>query len=328
MLKIMKYALITDSTVEELYGKALYSYLRELGYDVQIFSFPAGEGSKTRTTKEKLEDQLLLAGYGRETTIIALGGGVVTDLAGFLASTFCRGVPLVLIPTTLLGMVDAAIGGKTGVNTEQGKNMIGSFYFPETLVIDAFFLKTLPEKEMFNGTVEMLKAGLIADAEFFENFSNIPMGEAIHRSIEIKRRIVAQDPQETGLRRILNLGHTIGHAIETLSHYEISHGEAVAAGIVLEAQIGYELGILKASAFEKISRNFPQVPFNFDPEKLLSILCRDKKALGRRPRFVFLKDIGVPLNYDGNYCQEVAPELITQVLHDRASVSVRNLINA
>jgi 3-dehydroquinate synthase len=318
MLKIMKYALITDSTVEELYGKALYSYLMELRYDVQIFSFPAGEGSKTRKTKEKLEDQLLSAGYGRDTTIIALGGGVVTDLAGFLASTFCRGVPLILIPTTLLGMVDAAIGGKTGVNTEHGKNMIGSFYFPEMLVIDPVFLKTLPEKEMFNGTIEMLKAGLIADAEFFEKFSNIPIGEAIHRSIEIKRRIVAQDLQETGLRRILNLGHTIGHAIETLSHYEISHGEAVAAGIVLEAQIGYELGILKASAFEKISRRFPPVSFNFDPEKLLSILCTDKKASRRRPRFVFLKDIGVPLDYDGDYCQEVAPELITQVLHDRA----------
>lgn len=314
----MKYALITDHIVEEIYGKSLLHHLKLQGYDIQIFSFPAGESSKTRATKEQLEDSLLSQGYGRDTTLLALGGGVVTDLGGFLASTFCRGVDLILIPTTLLAMVDAAIGGKTGANTELGKNMIGTFYFPRSLIIHPGFLKTLPEEEWFNGKVEMLKAGLIADREFFQEFEKIPLEKAITRAIEIKRRIIAQDPQEKGLRRILNCGHTIGHALETLSQYTISHGRAVATGIVLESRMAYEMGLLQKESLEQIEERFPPVSIPFSPEEILEVLRTDKKASKGYPRFVLLQDIGTPLAFDGEYCMEVPLEILTKVLHDAA----------
>ena len=309
----MRYALITDDHVEKLYGRALTDHLDSLGFDIELFSFPAGEASKTRATKEKLEDALLSEGFGRDTTLIALGGGVVTDLVGFLASTYCRGVELILIPTTLLAMVDAAIGGKTGVNTDRGKNMIGSLYLPQKLWICPEFLKTLPEKEWLNGGVEMLKAGLIADADFFDHFSEIPLEEAIRRAIEIKRRILAQDLHEKGVRRTLNLGHTIGHALETLSHYQISHGEAVAAGIVLEAELSYEMGILNKEALTLIQKRFPPISLSYDFEELFEVLQRDKKAENGCPRFALLQDIGVPFAADGTYCTEVPKPLLKKV---------------
>ena len=320
----MKYALITDTHVEKLYGQALCSFLASEGNDIQLFSFPAGESSKTRATKEKLEDALLLEGFGRDTTIVALGGGVVTDLGGFLASTFCRGVKLILIPTTLLGMVDAAIGGKTGVNTELGKNLIGSFYPPHELYIFPEFLKTLPENEWFNGAVEMLKAGLIADADFFHVFSKIPIAQAIERAIEIKRRIVAKDPYETGLRQLLNVGHTIGHALETLSNYQISHGKAVAAGIVLEAEISFEMGILKKEAFDQIKERFPPVTFSFDLEAIWDVIQRDKKAVDGSPRLALLKDIGVPYVSEGAYSVEVPCQIIKKVLAETSFFQTLN----
>jgi 3-dehydroquinate synthase len=317
----MRYALITDEQVEKIYGQSLCTHLYSLGLDIQLFSFPAGESSKTRATKEKLEDALLSEDFGRDTRIIALGGGVVTDLAGFLASTFCRGVELILIPTTLLAMVDAAIGGKTGVNTDLGKNMVGSFYAPQKLFVYPEFLKTLPEQEWFNGGVEMLKAGLIADAEFFYDFSKIPIALAIERAIEIKRRIIAQDPHEKGLRRVLNLGHTIGHALETLSDYQISHGQAVAAGIILEAEISYRMGILKKEALAQIKERFPPVTVSFDFQAIFDIIRRDKKSAESCPRFVLLQDIGVPHSFEGSYCTEVPYKILKEVLYDAALCS-------
>ncbi len=296
----MKYAIITDTHVEKLYGHHL---------KVPIFSFPAGEASKTRKTKEELENRLLENGFSRETTLIALGGGVVTDLVGFLASTFCRGVDLILIPTTLLAMVDAAIGGKTAVNTEYGKNLIGTFYPPKSVLLNFKFLETLPEKEWFNGHVEMLKAALLADEELFYNFSTIPLTQAIHRAIEIKRRIVALDPFEKGVRKLLNLGHTMGHALETVSNYQLSHGEAVAHGIVLESRIAHELGILTSSILDQIEKRLPPVTGAFDLEKILQVLTLDKKGAGT---FILLRDIADPVE------MEVPIEVVTKVLHDAA----------
>ena len=316
----MRYALITDDRVEKLYGQSLCTHLDSLGFDIQLFSFPAGKSSKTRATKEKLEDVLLSEGYNRDTTIIALGGGVVTDLAGFLAATFCRGVELILIPTTLLGMVDAAIGGKNGVNTEHGKNMIGSLYDPKRIYICPEFLKTLPEEEWFNGAVEMLKAGLIADADYFHRFSEIPIEESIDRAIEIKRRIISKDLTEKGLRRVLNVGHTVAHALETLSDYQISHGKAVAAGIVLEAEISYEMGILKKEALEQIKTKFPPVSFSFGFEEIYAVMRRDKKAADGNPRFALLEDIGVPFSAEGAYCTEVPRQILRRVLRDALSL--------
>ncbi len=299
----MKYAIITDQTVEALYGKKVSS---QFG-GAPIFSFPAGESSKTRATKELIEDRLLLAGYSRETTIVALGGGVVTDLAGFLASTFCRGVDLILIPTTLLGMVDASIGGKTSVNTPHAKNMIGAFYEPIQTIIDLSYLKTLPAKEMFNGEVEMLKIGLVADANFFTDMG--PLETAIEKARALKMSIVKTDPYDRGVRRSLNLGHTLGHALETLSNYTLSHGEAVAAGIVLEAWLSLKLNILTPSDFEKVKTRFPPVSFNTDPDKLISCLRLDKKG---KARFILLKTIGESVEL------EVPENLIKELLYDTA----------
>lgn len=317
----MRYALITDHNVEKLYGQAFYNHLSSLGFDIQLFSFQAGESSKTRATKENLEDALLSEGFNRDTTIIALGGGVVTDLVGFLAATFCRGVELILIPTTLMGMVDAAIGGKNGVNTEHGKNMIGSLYDPKKLYICPDFLKTLPEDEWFNGAVEMLKAGLIADADYFHRFSEIPIAEAIERAIEIKRRIISKDLTEQGLRRVLNVGHTIGHALETLSDYQISHGKAVAAGIVLEAEISNEMGILKKEALDQIKEKFPPVTLTYSYEEIYDVMRRDKKAADGCPRFALLEDIGVPFSAEGVYCTEVPRQILKKVLVKALSLS-------
>ncbi len=310
---MMKYALITDEHVAELYGKGFCRHLQELGYNVELFSFPVGEASKSRATKEALEDALLQKRFSRDTTIIAMGGGVVTDLAGFLASTFCRGIDLILIPTTLMCMVDAAIGGKTGVNTPQGKNMIGSFYFPKQVIVDPRFLATLPEKEMLCGKVEILKAGLIADRELFLNFSSLPLGSSIERALEIKRRIVAQDPDERGVRRLLNFGHTFAHALETVSGYEISHGEAVAAGLVFEAKISQAMGLLSAEALAQIEDRVPLVKLSYNREALVQAMGLDKKSRAGFARFVLLQAIGVPSICEGQYCAEVPLNLIKRV---------------
>lgn len=311
----MRYAIITDQTVANLYGKAFCYHLQSLGYDSALFSFPAGEASKNRETKEQLEDALLEKGYSRDTTIIALGGGVVTDLAGFLASTFCRGVDLILIPTTLLAMCDAAIGGKTSVNTPQGKNMIGAFYFPKKILMDLGFLATLPEKEIFCGKVEILKAGLIADPELFYHFSTLPLKTSIDRAIEVKRQIVAQDPYDQRIRQWLNLGHTLGHALEAASNYQNSHGEAVAMGIVLEAKISSKLGYLPQEVLTQIEATFPPVVLNCPYEKILQALSLDKKSKNGELRFVLLQDIACPIVTD------VPLTLIEDILHDAAMCS-------
>lgn len=212
-------AIITDTKIEKLFGKKLFKG------QASFFSFPAGEKSKTRKTKEKIEDGLIQKGFGSDTVIVGLGGGVVTDLAGFVAATYCRGVKLVLIPTTLLGMVDAAIGGKNGVNTPKAKNRIGTFYFPELIMIDTDFLKTLPEKEMLMGGAEILKYGLIDDPSLFQDLPKLfsSIDKTIEKSIAAKKKVVGEDPEEKkGLRRILNFGHTIGHALETIENYKIS----------------------------------------------------------------------------------------------------------
>lgn len=283
----MRVAIIADQTVAKLYGEELQKGIA----GSILLSFPAGEKYKTRKTKERVEDALLAQGFSRDTIIIALGGGVVTDLAGFLASTFCRGVPLILIPTTVLAMVDAAIGGKNGVNTESGKNMIGTFYPPKAVLFNFEYLKTLSEKEIWNGTVEMLKHGLIADPELFYTLEQMDLKEAIWRAAEVKRRIVARDPYESDLRRHLNFGHTIGHAIETLSDYEIPHGEAVALGLVVESRLSHALGILDAASLHEIEHRFAgEIPFA--PEEILPLLSIDKKSRKGIPHFVLLESIG------------------------------------
>ncbi len=300
----MKYAVITDSNVAALHGNPDY------------FVVPAGEASKSLRTIEYLASELSSRGYSRDTTIVALGGGMITDLAGFLASIFCRGVPLILIPTTLLAMVDAAIGGKTAVNLPEGKNLIGSTVFPEKVIMHLPFLDTLPEIEWENGLIEILKAGLLSDPYLFFHIEHLSLPTIIQRAVEAKRRIVAQDPYEKGCRALLNLGHTIGHALESLSNYTLSHGRAVAAGIVLEARLSHSMGLLSYDDLKIIETHFPPLEVAFDPLQIIQKLAMDKKTRGGIPYFVLLEKIGVPYVKEGKFCHPVDEALITKVLSE------------
>lgn len=318
-----RWAIITDSNLEDAYGKLLKEYLGQF-CEVTLFSFSSGEQNKIRETKERLENQLLMKGFGRDIGILALGGGVVTDLVGFLASTYCRGVSLILLPTSLLGMVDAAIGGKNGVNTSFGKNLIGTMYFPSATFIDLDTLKTLPEKEIRNGFSEMVKHGLIENQEYFLYLEKHAQAlverqpknlkRAIEWSIEIKKTIVTQDPFEKGKRRLLNFGHTIAHALEAKSNYQISHGEAVAIGMTVESYLSWQLGYLKKEAFDRICalieslKLFTQINFPYSFLEFVELIKRDKKSQNQIPRFVLLNEIGRCLDFENQYCISVSEQ--------------------
>lgn len=309
-------AVITDTKIEKLFGK------NQAFKNAVFFSFPPGEKYKTRKTKESIEDKLTKEGFGRDTVIVGLGGGVVTDLAGFVAATYCRGVRLVFIPTTLLGMVDAAIGGKNGVNTPKAKNRIGTIYFPELVLIDTDFLKSLSQKEMLMGGAEILKYGLIGDPSLFQDLSKLfsSIEKTIEKSIAVKRRVVDEDPEERGLRRILNFGHTIGHALETIENYKISHGEAVAIGLLVESYISHLMGYLNGPNFHKIERLFASSDFNLKisgrvtKQKMMAAMALDKKAKGKSPRFVLIEDIGKVVPFDGEYCTSLPKEILDLAL--------------
>lgn len=320
--------IITDDKVATLYGEPLKETLSQKGLNTFLFSFPGGEVYKTRRTKELLEDRLFEQGLGRDTVIIALGGGIATDLGGFLAATYCRGVPLVMIPTSLLGMVDASLGGKTGVNIPTAKNMVGCIYQPKKVFIDPTTLKTLPPHEIRNGFVEMIKHGLIADGAFFNYLEThaddllalkeTVIEQAIHQSCLIKKEIVESDEKENGKRRLLNCGHTIGHALETLSDYALSHGEAVAMGIVVESRLANIMGHLDLASLNRIQAILVKYGFSLYPsfdvslEAILGAMALDKKSLQGQPRFVILNAIGSALPYDGAYCTYVDREILKQ----------------
>jgi len=320
---------ITDDTVAALYGKDLFK-------NTHLLTVPAGEASKTRKIKETLEDQMLSLGLGRDTCVIALGGGVITDLAGFVAATYCRGVPAVYIPTTLLAMVDAAIGGKTGVNTPSGKNLIGTITQPKAIFIDKNFLKTLPKEEHFNGVVEMAKHGLIADKDYFhiiarsvatkQSSSELDAAgllrrkllamtgtDLIQKSIDIKKSIVEQDEHETGLRQLLNFGHTIGHAVETASNYKISHGQAVAIGIKAESYISNKLGLLPTEELNTITEFFSTPAVIPAKAGIQEALKQDKKSINKSPRFILLEKIGKP-HITTTYVHPVENTLIKEAI--------------
>lgn len=330
-----RYAIITDDRIAPLYGEQLQHYLSSSGLETYLFSFPNGEQHKTRATKELLENQLFEKGLGRDTCVIALGGGVVTDIAGYLSATYCRGVPLVMIPTSLLGMVDASIGGKTGVNVPYGKNMLGCIYQPNKVIIDLSTLKSLPKRELANGIVEMIKHGLIADRKLFEDLEKHSrqlleldpslLEKAILTSCRIKKEIVEEDEKERGKRHLLNFGHTIGHALENLTNYSLSHGEAVAIGLVVESYLSLKLGALDQKSFERIKEILIQyglplrLPSRFAVQTIIDAMALDKKSLKRRPRFVTIAAIGSPIVHESNvhdssYCTHVEESLIKNAL--------------
>ena len=239
-----KCCVVCDRTVYELYGKGgkpLQDGLMNAGYEVGYYAFPDGEDSKTLGTVEDLCDFLAENRFTREDFLIALGGGVCGDVAGFAASVYMRGVPYVQIPTTLLAMADSSIGGKTGVNTAAGKNMIGTFWQSHLVLMDPKVLETLPEDELLNGLAEIIKAGFIGDGAIFDAISE-DLKDAVFRAIRVKQEIVEADERESGRRRLLNFGHTIGHALEKCSDYSIPHGRAVMNGMYLTALAAEDLG--------------------------------------------------------------------------------------
>lgn len=268
------------------------------------------ELKKTREAKQFLEDQLLKSGFGRDSIFVAVGGGTTTDLVGFVASTYMRGVPLILVPTTLLAMVDAAIGGKTAIDTPFGKNLIGSFYLPKAILIDLDFLKTLPESERINGLSEILKIALVYDATILQ----LPFEEQIIRAILAKVAVVELDPTEKGMRRILNFGHTIAHAIEFCTQYSVAHGEAVALGCLAESYISLLMGLIRQEDFTYIMQLFPKFSWNFDRNELLKAMRLDKKNAQGSIRFVLIDKIGHACECNGDYCREVPEAKIVEAL--------------
>ena len=237
--------ILSDSNVFSLYSASFAAILRKMGCVVEEISFSAGEAYKTRETKAQIEDALLERNFGKKSCLIALGGGMTLDLVGFVAATYARGIPFVSFPTSLLAMVDACIGGKTGVNTSYGKNLIGAFYLPSWIGIDPNFLRTLPAEEWKNGWVEMIKIAAVLSLDFFVQLEHMRlpiqdlqgMKPMIAESCGLKQSVVAEDLYDRGKRELLNFGHTVGHALETLFSYQVSHGRAVAVGMLLEGYI-------------------------------------------------------------------------------------------
>ncbi|MBQ4403352.1 MAG: 3-dehydroquinate synthase [Selenomonadaceae bacterium] len=293
-------------------------------FPYEVALIPDGETSKSLGEAEKLFTRAIEAGLDRKSVVIALGGGVVGDLAGFVAATFMRGINLIQIPTTLLAQVDSSVGGKTAVNHALGKNLIGAFHQPRAVFIDLNFLKTLPEREIKSGLGEVVKYGVISDENFFayleDNAEKIlqrdlkTLAHVVKRSCEIKAEVVAADEKESGLRRILNFGHTLAHAIEEQTGYKkYRHGEAVAIGMVAAAQISHELGKTSAEnvqRLEKLLKRFDMVATcaGLDADKLYAVTFRDKKTVGGKVNWVLMKNFG-----DVEICGDVPASVVKKV---------------
>jgi 3-dehydroquinate synthase len=299
-----KYAIICDTKTKNLFGNSLLKYLKKNKVECSIFAFTPGEKSKTLETISKLAESIVNSGFSRKDAILALGGGVVGDTAGFLASILFRGIPYIHIPTTLLAMVDSAIGGKTGVDLEAGKNLVGTITQPKAVFIDTKYLDTLPEKQIRSGLGEIIKYGIIYDKKFFDfidkNMEKIfkleesIINHIIKRSVEIKQEVVEKDEKESGLRMILNYGHTYGHALEKQSNYTLLHGYAISIGMVIINKMAVEEGLLKESEAEKITQLFKKagLPTTCMKKPSFKDLATDKKRDGNCINFVMVRKIG------------------------------------
>lgn len=301
-------AIISNTTVAPLYMEKVAEPLRSLGFHVIEIILPDGEQYKNSEILNKIYDALIEARCERNATLIALGGGVIGDLTGYAAATYLRGVPFIQIPTTLLSQVDSSVGGKTGINHPSGKNMIGAFYQPKVVLIDTDTLKTLPPRELSAGVAEVIKYGLIRDAEFFswleKNMKELMaldetvVAEAVYRSCQNKADVVAADEKEAGERALLNLGHTFGHAIENAMGYGVwLHGEAVATGTLMAAELSQRMGWLNSADVDRIKAIFKNA--NLDKaapalgvEKYLDLMGLDKKVQDGKIRLVLQQGIG------------------------------------
>jgi 3-dehydroquinate synthase len=310
-----KYCIISDNHVRKLYGEELAKALRAQGLDATLISFQSGESHKRLATIEKLAEQMVQLGHNRTSCILALGGGVVGDMAGFLASVYMRGIPFLQIPTTLIAMADSSIGGKTGVDLKLGKNLLGTFAQPKKIYIDPQLLSTLSVRQIQNGLAEILKHGLLADKKILKLLEKYPdraqnahtttMTALLERSCQVKVDIVERDEREQHKRMLLNYGHTIGHAIEHASGYRLGHGQAVAIGMNLENRLAVDRGLQKVKMCEHIEQviealGLPtSIPEKIDRTPILKALAYDKKHRGKGYTFTLLKRPGRPKIIEG-----------------------------
>jgi len=323
-----RYAVISDSNVAPLYGEQFLTLMRKMGLNATLLEIAAGETSKNMETTLSVVGKLIALGIDRDSVLIALGGGVIGDLTGFIASLYMRSIPYIQIPTSLLAQVDSSIGGKTGIDLPEGKNLLGTFYQPKMVFIDLHFLATLPEEEFNNGLAEIVKYGIIDDRELFaileekiEAVKNRDMDileMIVRRAGKIKKGIVEIDEKDVGIRRILNFGHTIGHALEASSEYTVSHGNAVAVGMIAAARTSEKLHHLSPADRSRIEHLISamglldHIPEQVKTADIISRMRSDKKKKGDAIHFVLLKKIGVPFingSVDEGLVQDIIEEL-------------------
>jgi len=294
---------VTDENVA-FHAEKIVASLNGIGFKTNVLTIPAGEEYKNLNTVSFLWKLFLEHGLDRRSTVIAVGGGVISDAAGFAASTYMRGISWVVVPTTLLSMVDASLGGKTGIDLPEGKNLIGSFYPPKLVLADPNLLKTLPEAELISGLAEVVKHGIISDPELFNlcarglDCVKEELEQIVRRAMAVKIRIIEEDPYEKDIRAALNLGHTVGHAVELVSKFQLRHGEAIAIGMVAEARYAEQIGIASKGLAESIAEvlstlGLPvQIPNELSREEILRAMKVDKKKNAQAIRFALPAEIG------------------------------------
>lgn len=329
-----QYAIVTDENVAPHYLPATRDALAHLVAPERVHAvvIPPGEGEKTRERWAAITDTLLAGGCGRDTAIVALGGGVVGDLAGFVAATYMRGIPVIQMPTTLLAMVDASVGGKTAVDTPAGKNTVGAFHPPRLVLIDPATLASLPARELRAGLAEVIKHGVIADAAELDRVSRLVpelfggslvpsrLEPLIERSVRIKASVVATDEREVGLRKILNFGHTIGHGIEAASDYSLLHGEAIAIGMVAEARLAEQLGVAQRGTATTVERAVTEtglparVPNGMATDRVLSAMQSDKKRRRGTLEYALPKRVGEMAGESSGWAIPVEDSAAAEVL--------------
>jgi 3-dehydroquinate synthase len=324
-----RFAIVTDSTVGKLYGSTLLDEFGRSGLETRLIAFPAGEENKNRETKAWIEDRMLEHKFGRDSAVIALGGGVVGDTAGYVAATYTRGLPYVQVPTTLVACVDSSIGGKTAVDTPHGKNLIGAFHQPWRVYIDVDTLLSLNEKEIREGLAEVIKYGVISDGDLFSfleknmagvfSYDKRALTRIIKRGCEIKGEVVEKDERESNLRKILNFGHTIGHAVENLSDYKISHGEAISIGMAAEGKLAVMMGLWKEEELGRLVRLLAEaglptsMPGHMRMEDIIDTMKLDKKSRGGRIEMVLPAAIGRMADINGSYGLKIEESLLRDI---------------
>jgi shikimate kinase/3-dehydroquinate synthase len=302
--KLKNPIIVTDDIVEKFHAEKVAASLRLMGFDPKVLTVPAGEAHKNLETISRLWHGFLNSGLDRTSTVIALGGGVIGDMAGFAASTYMRGMNWVCVPTTLLSMVDASLGGKTGFDLPEGKNLIGSFYPPKLVLADPQLLMTLPEAELISGMAEVVKHGIISDPELFAlcgrglDWVKKDLAEVVKRAMSVKIKVIEEDPYEKGIRASLNLGHTVGHAVELVSKFTLRHGEAVAIGMIAEAKYSARVGLAQAGLVETLNQTLRalrlpiQIPEEMPRQEIIRAMRVDKKKNMKAIRFALPVEVG------------------------------------